>query len=1331
MSPRPDIHPTMPFTPTAARDFRSPDVVHLYYSDSSRSRASSYYMYYWAGVTAVASVITIPLVTLALGGGPAIAIGHCRPSVPISFKIVKERPDILVTYFVIGHFKTRMDKEIARYCTGDNSALKDNIRIIKLADFEGSEFQYWDLIMELSPAFFQRLWDHEPITCLSGQVYPSAPKPSVCIVDCTLSRLGLGLINEKKARVWFWSPASSSGVVNVLGPPELGGNGNILQRAEKLAEETNKSVWEAMTELLTPSGQIKKLAGLPPAYDYEFISDHGIPGSSERRVQNTKTVMAHFFQSDGILLANTPIIEKERPTLLAPVYFWMKQHLTRKNLREGKKSSLSSTEFMPLMGGIPSLYVLWELRFPERGDSVAVVRYHPRHEKTARKNFCSVIKKPVTIHPPSQIFAMPHANTYENLLPPGLRNKLESSELALVAKWAPQQTILRHPATGACLIHGGQGSITESLVSGVIMIIWPLQADQPYNAMNLTLNLKVAYQLLEVRVGHGLKPLYRGYQPKGTKEAIEEEFRRVLGDAFGQDGEIKRKVALDMSKKLRETWQEGGEAMIELRRMSKTAASLATKIAHTSTLPALGNKDLRLLQDVIINEKAILTTMQKLAMDFAKASESLKSWGLGEGDDLSDVLTHSASIFAHLSGALNNYANHEHSVRAHLKTIRTREEKLDELKRKRKNVASKADAADKKLSKMSGENKNLPTQTVLLNQLRDEIRQLDTEIVIEETKLSDFKRLCTRNFMALKFGGLFELGEKATIIGELGKLLIEEIPLDPTPPGQPRAVYQSYTKTTGVVDEVSRCIAKVVFNPGPEAQISADVYDVPSGMARPSDEATSPVDTYPSQYHVTNYGDTTRSTLQSQNTGPPANEFGESLTPSKRFGSQAGPGYTPSGPDVFNNNGSTGGGQFNTFPIKNRPPALAAPELGRDSFGADVTYALRYAEGESAPLEEQNDGYNRTRSGVQADEDSHLPYTRPEQGDERNNDMAAPQSGVRFRTPSMEASGRSPVSPGVDSPTRATSGIGGVARRSRRKVSDGEWEFEDEAGETFTDLDVPEEVGEDEEEHAGHTTTYDHNETADEMARNAAAAREIALEMDKLEFPMPPISSLPQQPEASPSPSSETRRYSQYSAVQLPEPQSYSQQEQQQPQLYYSQVNTQPPQYTPQTLSHRRTPSPLTQGVTPFPESGGISPYRTESPQIPPSSPIVTTPIQSPGYYTPISYSPAASASNMSIPTAVGGPRTITAAAFKRGGKDGDQNRRRFLPASPRPSVDSGPGAPADNTGSPYHQGLPAALTPGGNQAARAFSREPSSPTTGMDYGTLGHVRVTNATNDE
>lgn len=85
--------------------------------------------------------------------------------------------------------------------------------------------------------------------------------------------------------------------------------------------------------------------------------------------------------------------------------------------------------------------------------------------------------------------------------------------------------------------------------------------------MNFVLNLKVAYQLLEVRTGKGLLPLYRGYCPTGTGEAIDREFRQVLGNAFGVDGEAKREIIQELSKKLKETWRENGEALTELRRM--------------------------------------------------------------------------------------------------------------------------------------------------------------------------------------------------------------------------------------------------------------------------------------------------------------------------------------------------------------------------------------------------------------------------------------------------------------------------------------------------------------------------------------------------------------------------------------------------------------------------------------------------------------------------------------------------------------------------------------------------------------------------------------------
>lgn len=48
--------------------------------------------------------------------------------------------------------------------------------------------------------------------------------------------------------------------------------------------------------------------------------------------------------------------------------------------------------------------------------------------------------------------------------------------------WAPQATILAHPATGGFLSHGGWNSTLESFCAGVPLICWPLSAEQYMNA---------------------------------------------------------------------------------------------------------------------------------------------------------------------------------------------------------------------------------------------------------------------------------------------------------------------------------------------------------------------------------------------------------------------------------------------------------------------------------------------------------------------------------------------------------------------------------------------------------------------------------------------------------------------------------------------------------------------------------------------------------------------------------------------------------------------------------------------------------------------------------
>lgn len=51
-----------------------------------------------------------------------------------------------------------------------------------------------------------------------------------------------------------------------------------------------------------------------------------------------------------------------------------------------------------------------------------------------------------------------------------------------------------------------------------------------------------------------------------------------------------------------------------------------------------------------------------------------------------DVLTSSSTLMGHIAFALNQYANHEQVIRDYMKAIRTREENLDELRRRRRTV---------------------------------------------------------------------------------------------------------------------------------------------------------------------------------------------------------------------------------------------------------------------------------------------------------------------------------------------------------------------------------------------------------------------------------------------------------------------------------------------------------------------------------------------------------------------------------------------------------------------------------------------------------------------
>ncbi|KAG5650747.1 hypothetical protein H0H81_011178 [Sphagnurus paluster] len=147
-----------------------------------------------------------------------------------------------------------------------------------------------------------------------------------------------------------------------------------------------------------------------------------------------------------------------------------------------------------------------------------------------------------------------------------LSKKVNASKLGLLAAWSPQQFILNHQATGWFFTHGGHGGVTESLSSGIPLIFWPFKADQPTAAAHVAENLKAGIELFEVRTGRGLQPIHRnGKIPKGTREAVGEEIRRVLDICGGKEGAEMRRNAEMIKAEMKKSWEEGGPAKLAMR----------------------------------------------------------------------------------------------------------------------------------------------------------------------------------------------------------------------------------------------------------------------------------------------------------------------------------------------------------------------------------------------------------------------------------------------------------------------------------------------------------------------------------------------------------------------------------------------------------------------------------------------------------------------------------------------------------------------------------------------------------------------------------------------
>ncbi|XP_062159017.1 UDP-glycosyltransferase 89B2-like [Alnus glutinosa] len=83
------------------------------------------------------------------------------------------------------------------------------------------------------------------------------------------------------------------------------------------------------------------------------------------------------------------------------------------------------------------------------------------------------------------------------VIPDGFEGRVRGRGF-VIKGWAPQVTILRHRAVGAFLTHCGWNSVLEGIAAGVVMLTWPMGADQFTNSKLLVDQLGVG-----ISVGEG------------------------------------------------------------------------------------------------------------------------------------------------------------------------------------------------------------------------------------------------------------------------------------------------------------------------------------------------------------------------------------------------------------------------------------------------------------------------------------------------------------------------------------------------------------------------------------------------------------------------------------------------------------------------------------------------------------------------------------------------------------------------------------------------------------------------------------------------------------
>ncbi|KAH9476237.1 UDP-glycosyltransferase 84A1 [Psilocybe cubensis] len=502
----------------------------------------------------------------------APAWGHVRPFCVLAARLVKENNTVVTTLLLSPNLLKNAKAEIDSEFRGqETQSSRQRVRVLSAYASDAEDpFSLIAPLIQTYPAVYQSLVESKSVSCsVTGTVFNPVSPPNAVVLDffCHPQMLATRAITGNSVPIISWFTGHVATGIRFWGPKTLGGYGDIEKQVDEEAARTGRSPKEISDELYNfpkrANGEIVRVPGVPEMYDWEYFPQNlpfempfgefmKIAVNGLREADACFVTSSYLFEADSINALKTYFSELKQDVFvigpLLPSGYGI--------VSESARGSRETQEFLDKT----------QLRFGER--SVTLISFGTVFWPTVQGYIEEVIEAFIEKNAPFILcYASPFANISENL-----KQRIARCGLGLISKWLPQQYILNHPATGWFMTHGGHNSVLESLGSGIPMICWPFEADQPAGAAHMSINLKVAFELIEVRTGpNGMKPLLRsGHKASGTREAVGVEIRRVIDLCRGDQGKELRQNAMELKTELSKSWDENGISKKEMKRFAET-----------------------------------------------------------------------------------------------------------------------------------------------------------------------------------------------------------------------------------------------------------------------------------------------------------------------------------------------------------------------------------------------------------------------------------------------------------------------------------------------------------------------------------------------------------------------------------------------------------------------------------------------------------------------------------------------------------------------------------------------------------------------------------------